>query len=928
MRRSLLKILIIVFSFNLSHASAYRRDTLVISLTDLRIERMAEPMGVEAIHPQFSWQIKSNKRAFIQSAYDIMVASSLKLLQNNIADVWNSGKVASDKQNGIELKEGKLLQSGKTCYWKVRIWDKGGTRSKWSETASWTMGILAPDEWHSKWITYDTAKATAQPLFRKAFMLSKPVKRAIAHISGLGYYELFMNGAKVGDHVLDPALTNYDDYALYATYDITKQLNNGSNVLGAMLGDGWYNQNVVWDPVNNTFAYGKPLLICQVKIEYADGTTDEIVSDESWQWTNGPVIKSNVYAGETYDACKEIPGWCSPGKPQGNWMNVKLAVEYPPKLIAQKLPPIKEMAELTVKKIYKLDSGGYVFDLGQNFAGWARIRVKAPAGTHIIIKTAEEMDKDGKPDFKSTGVYATHIIQTEDYTCKGSGTEIWEPRFTYHGFRYAEVSGIPYRPDSTFLKGIIVYSSVTNAGDFACSNEQINRLHKLANWTLTSNLHSFITDCPHREKGGWLGDAHAVARMAIYNHDMENFLIKYIRDIRSSARVTGPALFHVSKNVVFRDGIKPAGIPFMIAPGKRLPGVASVDWGTAYVQLPWYVYLYYGNENVLREFYPNMKQWVEYCRTLAKDNIIYEGLGDWCPPGTNTQMDCPVAISSTAFYYYDISIMAETAAIIGHNEEEKIFKEWQATVKKAFNDKFFDSKNHTYGSQTADAMALEIGLVPDDEKEKVSDAIVVNVNDKYEGFMHTGIFGLPRLFGALSRNGNEQEAFRILTKKGDNSFETMWKDYNATTLWEILPVKKGADLSTAENHPMQAGFDQWFYEDILGIRPDVEQPGFKKTNMDPYLTTQLHWAKGTYKSVYGTIKSEWSNAHGLFKWIISVPANTTALIHIPAKSIGSIKESGVAVNSISGIRFVRIENKKALFEVGSGNYVFTSKLSL
>ena len=508
---------------------------------ELKCEYINNPLGIENINPKLSWILRSDIRNQKQSAYRILVASSEENLKRNIGDLWDSHKVISDESIYIVYK-GKTLSSGMRCWWKVRVWDKDKKKSGWSESASWEMGLLKPEDWKAKWITYDTVKATAQPLFRKSFSLGKNIKNAVAHISGLGYYELYLNGKKVGDHVLDPGQTNYEDYALYVTYDITGQLKQGENLAGVMLGDGWYNQNRVWDKngyiqrrsgEKGGLIYGNPLLICQLDIEYSDGSKAQIISDQSWQWANGPVIRSNVYAGEVYNAKKEIANWSSDPKAKADWMPVLIAQNPPPKLIAQCLPPIKRMKELPAKSVNKVSEGTYIFDFGQNFAGWTRLKVNAPAGTTITIRTAEEIDSEGKLYTASTGVFATKVEQTEVYTCKGTGTEVWEPGFTYHGFRYAEVTGLPFKPDTDLLTGIVVYSSVAEAGSFACSDEQINRLHQLARWTITSNLHSIPTDCPAREKCGWLGDAHAMVTMGIYNFGMETFWTKYLYDIRS-----------------------------------------------------------------------------------------------------------------------------------------------------------------------------------------------------------------------------------------------------------------------------------------------------------------------------------------------------------------------------------------------------------
>lgn len=914
-------LVLIISCFSMSSEATIR-------VTDLKVLSISNPVGIGTPLPDFSWQWQTDKRESFQRAYQILVASSKEELRHDVGDIWNSGKINSDQQLYISFK-GKTLQSAKTYYWKIKIWDNHNNVSSWSDPAFFTMGLLNSTDWKAKWITYNTSKATAQPIFRKQFFLNKKIKSAVVYVSGLGYYELYLNGKKVGDHVLDPGQTNYDDYALYVSYDISQSLRKGENAVGVMLGDGWYNQDKVWAP--NGFSYGNPLLICQLNIVYEDGSKQVIQSDQNWLWTNGPVIKSNVYAGEVYDARKEITGWSKTMRSEKAWLPVSLASNHPPKLIAQSLPPIKRMKELTVKTINRVAQGTYVFDFGQNFAGWTRLKVNAPAGTKLTIVTSEEIFPDGKLNVASTGAFATLATQTDQYICKGAGKEIWEPRFTYHGFRYAEISGLVSPPDSNTLTGIVVYSSVTDDGTFSCSDEAFNKLHHLAQWTLISNLYSIPTDCPAREKCGWLGDAHAIAKMSIYNHGMEAFFTKYLYDIRSSSQRVEQTYSYKAWNI-HEAGLKPEGIPFMIAPGKREFGTASPDWGTAVVQLPWYLYLYYGQKEVLRKFYPDMKKWVLYVNGLARDHLVNYGLGDWCPPDRIVPLEPPISLSSTAFHYLDLTIMKNAASILGFEEDATQFNKELEKVKMAFQRTFYDPQLKTFGGQTANAMALDMGLVPAGDEESVSDQIAELSKDSLGGFLNTGIFGLSRIFNALSQNGNEKGAFDILTKKGYNSFEYMWSQYHATTLWEILPVDsfylnegdKGDERS--HNHPMQAGYDQWFYNNVLGIRPEADAPGFKNIHLEPEMIGQLNWAKGSYHSVYGRIGSAWKRKEDSLVWEVKIPANTSATLYMPTRS-DQIYENGRLISESKDVHLIGENNGKMVCRVGSGTYLFSIKLN-
>ena len=859
-------------------------------VVSLKCENISNTVGIDLPQPMLSWQIKSLENNFNTSAYQVLVASSLQNLNKTKGDFWDTQKVTEVNLNQLKYS-GKPIETGKKYYWKVRVWNKEGNISEWSKPDWFVAGVMKKEDWKAKWITCLNLPEISMPLFRKEFRVERKLKRATAFVSGLGYNEFYLNGKKVSDRVLEPAQTNYDIFALYSTFDITEYLKQGMNCAGIMLGDGWYNQNKAF---GIDLSYGKPVMICQIELEFEDGETETIISDSSWRWIQGPVIDANVYAGETYDARKEIKNWCNPEIPEGEWFPVKLATIYPPELKSQLMPPIKRMRELYVQQIYDIGNRKYIFDFGQNFAGWVKIKVKEEEGTKITIRMSEEMLPDNTLDYTSTGVDATRFIQTDSYICKGSETEIWEPRFTYHGFRYAEVSGLTEKPGKETLKGIVVYTSVEPAGTFQCSDEQINRLHELAKWTLISNLHGFPSDCPHREKCGWLGDAHAIAPMSVYNFDMENFWIKYLYDIRSSAKREGQALFHKAKNREFYFGYKKPGLPFMIAPGKRDCGVASPDWGTALVQIPWYLYLYYGNKEIVKEFYPDMKLWIEYVDSLTINSIVPFGLGDWCPPGGIDSIDCPYQLSSTAFFYNDLVLMEKMAGIIQNTADLKYFSDKKELVKRAFISKFYNETEETFGSQTANSLALDFGLVPDDDEKAVSDAIVKDVNEKYEGFHHTGIFGLPRIFDALARHENQETAFHILIGKGKRSFENMWKYYNATTLWEELPVDIPAndeyqnDKFGSHSHPMQGGFNAWFYKGIAGIAPIADAPGFQVIRFEPLLVNQLQWAKATHNSKYGEIMSSWRWNNKKLAWEIKIPAGCTGKVVIPFKNPASV----------------------------------------
>ncbi|MHC4122531.1 MAG: family 78 glycoside hydrolase catalytic domain [Planctomycetota bacterium] len=903
-----------------------------VIVKNLRCEYLTDPCGIDAANPRLSWVLESDQRGQKQIAYQILVATSAEKLKENKGDLWDCGKVRSDKS--IQIKySGQPLKSQMNCFWKVRVWDKNGKVSQWSKAAKWTMGLLEQADWKGRWITIGKREnEDIAPMFRREFTADKEIKKATAYICGLGYYELSINGDKIGENVLDPGQTDYEHRVFYVTYDVSGNLKKGTNAIGVMLGDGWYNQNKVWVTgaysVKTGLSYGEPRLLMQIEVLYTDDTRQTIVTDQTWKVTASPILSSNVYAGETYDARLEQPGWNKPAFDDSKWTNVKLIDGPGGKLFSQMLPPIKAMKTIQPVELKNPKPTVYVYNMGQNFAGWARLKVKAKAGTKINLCFAETIHENGMIDPASTGVFATKVVQTDTYICKGTGIEIWEPRFTYHGFQYVEMTGFDGTPNLDNLKGIVVHTAVDKAGSFDCSDSMLNRIHKAAIWTEISNLHSIPTDCPARERCGWTGDAHVSAEMTIYNFDMAGFWTKYIGDIATSSSAAAKMEIYGHGFLDRKIDIKPAGLPTMVVPGKRKCGQASPDWGTAAVQIPWYLYVYYGDEEVLRRNYKNMKQWLEHLESLAKDYIIYEGLGDWCPPGSVPPKDTPIELTSTACFYFDTIIMHRTAELLGQKDEAEKYKQLSGKTKKAFINKFFDYSNKTFGSQTADSLALYLELVPDDAEQDIADSLARDVMEKHKGHHSTGIMGSRHLYWALSNYGHGNVAKTILNQATYPSIGYLFS-LGATTLWECWGE---AELDKeweprSLNHPMQGGFDAWFYSGIAGINPDVDNPGFKHIILKPQLFNELTFAKAEYDSIHGRIVSDWKIEDSKFIWNVTVPVNTTATVYIPAKDVKDVTEGGKSAIKADFVEFSRLENNRAVFLLSSGSYKFTSKLT-
>lgn len=844
----------------------------------LQCNRTDNPTGVEK--PSLGWKLAAagkDAASAVQTAYEIQIASgSAKKIAK--ADVWRSGKVMSDRQFGIS-PGGAGFAPATTYWWRVRVWDAAGKASAWSEPACFQTA-LSDAAWTAEWITYDTEKAQRLPLLRKEIQVGKGVVRATAFVCGLGASDLFINGEYADPtRVLDPAQTNYEQYALYSAIDVTDRLVPGkANCLGVMLYDGWFNQNSVFAD----FSYGKPMLRLQLLVEYANGKSETFITDESWQWKEGPVVKSNIYSGEVYDARLEVPGWAEVGAPSEGWQSCRKATQgVPPSLRAQLHPAIRLQETLDAVRFWKTEAGSWVYDFGTNNTAEVRFRVSLPEGTRLTVRTGEEIHGEGQGvDFRSTGIVVVPV-QTDEYICAGKGLEEWNPRGTYHGFRYAELScPESVTPSKDWLQAVLVHTDLREKASFSCAEPQLNKLHEMALRTVQGNIVGVPMDCPTREKCGWLGDSHAYIKMAMVGYDMDNFLYKYMDDICSgAARFEPNTLHHKYKNQYFYFTDKASGIPYMIAPGKRLCGVASPDWGTAIVQLPWHMYLYDGDVDALVKYYASMAQWTDYLTDTSVGHIVYTGLGDWCPMGSGAPS---VELTSTAFHYYDLCIMEQVAGILDKKEDQARFAAERKAVKEAFFHKFYNPVLHSFGSQTGDAMAMDLGLCPEGEEKEVASAAAMLV-DHSRRFFNCGIFGLCRIGSALSRNGQAPLAYKTFTKKGNNSFAYMWEKYDATTLWESLPVNDGNySASVSHCHPMQAGFDIYFYEDLAGIRPVAEAPGYKRVLFDTCAwDIDLASTDATIDTPYGPVRSAWNKENGNMEWEVSLPVGTTGVIAVP-----------------------------------------------
>jgi alpha-L-rhamnosidase len=884
-----------------------------INIEKLSVEYLSNPVGIDVVEPRFSWIIESKEHNVYQTAYQILVASSPEKLNEKAADIWNSDKVQSANSVLIPYA-GKVLSSGEKYYWKVLVWDQKNRRTASTEIAFWEMGLLAKNDWKGKWISapkvYDWQKFVTQrkqlikegkeenpdpaPQFRNAFSVSKKVAKARLYISGVGYNVPYLNGQKVGDHVLDAAFTRYDKTVLYSTYDVTNNLQPGENVLGVVLGNGWYNMitKSVWG-FDHASWRNAPALLAQLEIVFMDGSRQVISTDESWKVAPGPIVFNSIRQGEFYDATKETPGWNKAGFNDKQWYQ-PLVVNGPAgKLKAQMIQPVKITETIIPKKITEPKPGIYVLDLEKNIAGFAQIKIAAPAGTEITIKYGERLSNDGRVDQRDVAQHvAGGLVQTDKYICKGSGIEVWHPSFVYHGFQYIEVSGLPTKPDAETITGKVIHSAFETAGTFECSNELFNKIQQNTLVSYESNFMGYPTDCPQREKNGWTGDAHLAAEMGLYNFKAQNGYTKWLQDIADEQRPSGELSAIVpSSGWGYFWGNGPA-------------------WDNAMVLIPWYLYQYSGDQRILQQMYPHIKRYVDYLTTRAQDHIIKFGLGDWAPAKTKT----PVEITSTAYYYIDAVLAAKMAALLGYNEDQKKYADLATQIKDAFNKQFYRGNGiYDEGSQAALACALYQNMAND--ADETINALVSAVK-KSDDHLDCGILGTKYLLHALSDNGRSDVAYKIVNQRSFPSWG-YWMDQGATTLWEQW------DGSESRNHIMFGDVSAWFYKNLAGIAPHDAQPGFKLISFRPYFSPELKWVNASHQSMYGEIKASWIRKGNSINYTITIPANTSGEIVLPKNK--KLFVDGKTLSQSGHVKKLNEKGDETKFVLGSGNYTITIK---
>lgn len=904
----------------------------VFSVSELRCEQSQRPLAVDPAGPRLSWQLNADRRGCLQSAYRILVADSPVALADDNGNVWDSGKVFSDRSVLVPYG-GPALQPGKAYCWKVQAWDADGNLSPWSLPASFGTGLMSMQDWNgAKWIAmepdvdslkciegntgkwkdggpvFDKPVAPYKlPQLRREFTATKPVKRAMAYICGLGQFEMFLNGEKVGDHFLDPAWTKFDKEAQYVAFDITGELRDGKNAVGVMLGNGYYH-TPHGRYLKLLFSYGAPKMICKLQIEYADGTAQTVVSDDKWRASESPVTFSSIYGGEDYDASAVQPGWAEPGFDDRKWKKAVLTQGAGVKLIPQISEPLKVMERIPTVRRFRAANGNWVYDLGQNASGIVQLTVRAVTPQSIKLIPGELINDDSTVNQRASGAPFYHV-----YTARGDGSsETWHPQFTYYGFRYVEVEGaVPVGesnpgalPEVIDITGLHTRNSAAQVGTFACSDPLFNKIHTLIDWAVRSNMASVLTDCPHREKLGWLEVTHLMGGSIQYRYDISRLYAKQVNDMRTAQHANGMVPTIAPQYVTFSPDF-----------------IDTPEWGSAFVIIPWNLYEWYGDLAPLRDNYERMKRYVDYLGSRADNHIVAYGLGDWYDIGPDRPGYAQLTsngVTATAIYYQDVKILERAARLLGKEADVRKYAALESDIKRAFNEKFFDKKTLKYDrdSQTANSIALHMDLVEPQYKAVVRQNLIDDIRRRGNA-LTAGDVGYRYVLRALEEN-DASEVIYDMNSRYDVPGYGYQLAHGATCLTESWQAYR----EVSNNHCMLGHLMEWLYSGLGGIRQSPGSAGYKEIVIRPQVVGDIHSAAVSFRSPYGLIRSEWSDSPQQYRQRVEIPANTTALVYLPAVDPAAVSESGVPLGEVPGLS-VRERGKDYLaVAVGSGIYDF------
>lgn len=900
------------------------------SAYSLRCENLESPVGIEAKQPRFSWFCHSDSRDFTQGGYRILVATSPDELKEGNADIWDSGWIESSESNLVTFS-GENLDPGTTYYWTVAIKNSDGVLSPYSSPTRFTTGLYSDDDWQGAlWIAYEADKEIIAPFhdepyakeniaektigqyrmpqFRKQFSLKdKKVKAATAHVAGLGHFDFFINGNKVGDHFLDAGWTNYGQEAQYVTFDVTPMLNEGDNLIGVMLGNGYYNiPNERYFKMTGSF--GAPKTRVLLNILYEDGSFENVITDDTWKVTESPITFSSIFGGEDYDATKIIKGWKLPGFNDSDWKKPVIVKDYNVNLYSAPGTELKIIQDLPTNSVNVLPNGRIIYDLGQNFSGIVSMTVKGKPGQTITLTPGEVLE-NGDVSQQSSG--APFFYR---YTIGSDSIETWQPQFTYYGQRYIAVDGATDRrmenssdtlPLILELSGRHTTAATRPTGNFECSNPLFNKIATLIDWAIRSNSASILTDCPHREKLGWQEEAHLMQPSLQYRYDMASIYPKIMRDLEAAQLENGCVPTIAPEFVRFKWGFED-----------------TPEWGSSSIICPWNYYLWYGDDSLLKKHYPMMKAYADYLGSRAEDNIITYGLGDWYDIGPNPPGYAQLTsngITATAIYYADIRILQQAAAKLGLKADEEKYAQLAADIKNAYNKRFYNDSLKTYdrGSQTANAISYSLGLAEGEQREAAIKALEEDIVSR--GYSLTaGDVGYRYVLAALTDAGRPELVY-MMNSRYDTPGYGWQLAHGATALTESWQ----AFTSSSNNHFMLGHILEWLYSSLLGIRQTSNSAGFAEVTIDPMPCGDISRASGTVRGRYGDIDCGWNLQDDIYKLSVRIPENSSGEIWLPTDNEKAVSEHGIALEHVKGIRKIEHRDGRLCVVVGSGVYNFT-----
>jgi alpha-L-rhamnosidase len=831
---------------------------------NLRCEYLSNAIGIDAKHPRLTWSMADTQQGAAQTAYQLFVGTDSVAVGAGRGDSWTTTKITSAAN--LVTYTGKALQPFTKYYWRVQLWDQAGKKLSSSAITSFETGMMEMRNWKGSWISDSKGIAVnPAPYFRHSFKVGKTIKSARAYIAVAGLYELYINGKKIGNHRLDPMYTRFDRRTLYVAYDVTANLQNGKNAVGVLLGNGWYNHQstAVWyfhqAPWRN-----RPTFCMDLRITYTDGTVETVSSNTQWKTALSPVVFNSIYTAEHYDARKEQPGWNTPGFIDSAWKPVINRSAPSTNIVAQSLQPIRNVEEIASKTITKIDNNLWVFDIGRNISGVSQIIVRGDSGTVIRLKHAERLNKNGHVDQSNIDLHYRPTddkdpFQTDIFILGGKGEETFMPKFNYKGFQYVEVSSSkPIQLTKESLKAYFMHSDVQPIGDVKSSNPTINQIWSATNHSYLSNLFGYPTDCPQREKNGWTGDAHIASETGLYNFDAITIYEKWLADHRDEQQP---------------NGVLPSIIP---TGGWGYEWGNGPDWTSTIAIIPWNIYMFYGDSKLLADSYASIEKYVNHIDELYPSGLTSWGLGDWVP----VKSVSPVELTSSVYYYADASMLAKTAKILGKQADFVKYSALAVKIKNAINAKYLNAETGIYGQglQTELSVPLYWDVVPENLKGKVAANLAQRVAaDNFH--LDVGILGAKAILGALSDNGYPDVAYKIASQETFPSWG-WWMVNGATTLYENWQIDAKSDISL--NHIMFGEIGAWLYKGIAGIHPDANQPGFKNVILAPHFVAGLNEFTATHDGPYGRIISSWARTGNGVTYKVTIPANSTATVQLPA----------------------------------------------